>query len=69
MITETYIFTTNSEIRFVDAHPSSIRWAAFPSGVQQLQGGYRWQKGNEHGMEWRALPLVLVDAQGRERTS
>ena len=66
MITETNMFAIAGAARIVDGHPSSLRWAFFPSGVQVLQGGYRWQKGNEHGMEWRALPVVLVDAQGRE---
>jgi hypothetical protein len=52
--------------RIVSSHPCTFRQAVYPNGELVLQGGYSWSEGYQSGVEWRELPVVLVDAQGVE---
>lgn len=44
--------------------PYTFRQVQFPDGRIELQGGYAYGNELEQGIQWEALPLVQVDAQG-----
>lgn len=45
---------------------AAVRMAQYPDGSQRLQGAVRWSEGIMGGVEWRDLPIVKVDDNGRE---
>lgn len=49
--------------------PMGHRVALYPDGVARIQGAYVWQEGGLYGVTWMDLPVVRVDAQGREVSS
>lgn len=52
--------------RIVDKYPKTLRRVVYPSGREALQGAYQWSQGFDGGIEWHDLPLIKVDAHGRE---
>jgi hypothetical protein len=46
--------------------PKDFRVAQYPDGSRRVQAAYQWQEGSNWGITWRDLPLVQVDAQGKE---
>ena len=61
-----YKIGTAHAARIVDAHPKTVRFVVYPDGRESLQGAYQWSQGFDGGIEWRDLPLIKVDAHGRE---
>jgi hypothetical protein len=43
-----------------------FRVAQYPDGSKRIQGAYAWSQGSMGGVEWRDLPLVYVDMDGKE---
>ena len=68
------VFTTNffvpgitlKSIRSESNTPCTFRYARYPNGELQVQGGYMWQEGWQNGITWRDLPIVDVDDDGNE---
>ena len=52
----------------VDLKPSDFRFARKPDGRLILQGAYHWHSETElsGGIEWKDLPVVDVDENGKE---
>ena len=44
--------------------PNGLRIAQYPDGRQELQGAYSWSQGNMGGVDWKPLPVVLIDEDG-----
>lgn len=47
---------------------TSVRLVQYPSGAQSLQGAYPWTEGFKGGIEWKDLPIIMVDSKGQEFT-
>jgi hypothetical protein len=45
--------------------PITYRRVIYPDGRETLQGGYPWVQGVQGGIDWRDMPVVPVDAEGR----
>ena len=57
---------TMKPIRTESTLPMTLRQVQYPTGRIAIQGGYQWTEGWEGGIEWRDLPLVQVDGNGKE---
>lgn len=56
-------------VRTYETMARSIRLVQYPSGAQCYQGAYAWTEGFKGGVEWRDLPVIMVDSKGQEFTS
>lgn len=62
------LFYAGMEVtRVVSKTPTSYRQVCYPDGTLELQGAYPWQEGTlRRGVEWRDLPVVMVNLDGQE---
>lgn len=52
--------------RVESSTPNMFRMACYPEGITRIQGAYAWSEGSIGGVEWRDIPTVFVDMDGKE---
>ncbi len=63
-------YATSIDIGFkaarIEQALAAVRLVEYPNGSHRLQGAVKWSEGTMGGVEWRDLPLVKVDDNGKE---